>query len=126
MRGYGPTEIRSVQTPRSGEQAALGKDLLDALGTRSAVLAGYDRGGRTACIVSANWPDRVDGLVSVEGSGGGTQHPVQVQPALGKPASRPSSTAAAAPSGECSAASKNVRQITTRYDRLAINYFAAV
>ncbi|WP_458097932.1 alpha/beta fold hydrolase [Roseomonas sp. WA12] len=67
LRGYGPTRIRSAETPRSGEQAALGKDLLDlmdALGIRSAVLAGYDWGGRAACIVSALWPERVDGLVS--------------------------------------------------------------
>jgi pimeloyl-ACP methyl ester carboxylesterase len=67
LRGYGPTRFRSAETPRSGEQAALGKDLLnlmDALQIRSAVLAGYDWGGRAACIVSALWPERVDGLVS--------------------------------------------------------------
>jgi pimeloyl-ACP methyl ester carboxylesterase len=67
LRGYGPTRFRSVATPRSGEQAALGRDLLDlmdALQIRSAVLAGYDWGGRAACIVSALWPERVQGLVS--------------------------------------------------------------
>jgi pimeloyl-ACP methyl ester carboxylesterase len=67
LRGYGPTRFHSAQTPRSGQQAALGKDLLDlldALRIRSAVLAGYDWGGRAACIVSALWPERVDGLVS--------------------------------------------------------------
>src|SRR5215510_3860823 len=49
LRGYGPTRFLSAATPRSGEQAALGHDLLallDALGIRSAVLAGYDWGGR--------------------------------------------------------------------------------
>ena len=59
LRGYGPTRFRSDRTLRSGEQAALGKDLLallDALQIRSAVLAGYDWGGRAACIVSALWP----------------------------------------------------------------------
>ncbi|MFC7556971.1 alpha/beta fold hydrolase [Pseudoroseomonas wenyumeiae] len=67
LRGYGPTRFLSPETPRSGEQAALGKDLLDlldALQIRSALLAGYDWGGRAACIVSALWPQRVQGLVS--------------------------------------------------------------
>jgi pimeloyl-ACP methyl ester carboxylesterase len=67
LRGYGPTRFLSEKTPRSGEQAALGHDLLallDALNIRSALLAGYDWGGRAACIVSALWPERVSGLVS--------------------------------------------------------------
>jgi len=70
LRGYGPTTFRSENTPRSGQQAALGKDLLDfmdALGVPSATLAGYDWGGRAACIVSALWPERVRGLVTVGG-----------------------------------------------------------
>jgi len=67
LRGYGPTRFLSPDTLRSGEQAALGADLLafmDALGVRRAVLAGYDWGGRAACIVSALWPERVVALVS--------------------------------------------------------------
>ncbi|MGE0659621.1 MAG: alpha/beta fold hydrolase [Reyranellaceae bacterium] len=67
LRGYGPTRFLSGATPRSGEQAALGKDLLDfmhALKIEQAVLAGYDWGGRAACIVSALWPQRVIGLVT--------------------------------------------------------------
>lgn len=70
LRGYGPTRFLSPQTPRSGQQAALGRDLLallDALGIRAAVLAGYDWGGRAACIVAALWPERVQGLISVNG-----------------------------------------------------------
>jgi pimeloyl-ACP methyl ester carboxylesterase len=70
LRGYGPTRFRSAATPRSGEQAVLGADLLalmDALDLRQAVLAGYDWGGRAACIVAALWPERVRGLVSVTG-----------------------------------------------------------
>jgi pimeloyl-ACP methyl ester carboxylesterase len=53
---------------RSGEQAALGADLLalmDALGVPRAVLAGYDWGGRAACVVAALWPERCVGLVSL-------------------------------------------------------------
>lgn len=67
LRGYGPTRFRSARTMRSGQQAALGADLLalmDALAIRRAVLAGYDWGGRAACIVAALWPERASGLVS--------------------------------------------------------------
>jgi pimeloyl-ACP methyl ester carboxylesterase len=67
LRGYGPTRFLSDKTPRSGQQAVLGHDLLalmDALGIRQAVLAGYDWGGRAACVVAALWPERVRGLVT--------------------------------------------------------------
>jgi pimeloyl-ACP methyl ester carboxylesterase len=70
LRGYGPTRFRSTDTPRSGQQAVLGHDLLalmDALAVPRAVLGGYDWGGRAACVVAALWPDRVTGLVSCGG-----------------------------------------------------------
>src|SRR5271156_3874916 len=70
LRGYGPTRFLDPATPRSGEQAALGHDLLDlvdALDLKRPILAGYDWGGRAACIVAALWPERVGGLVSVTG-----------------------------------------------------------
>jgi len=70
LRGYGPTCFRDPATPRSGEQAAIGADLvalMDALAIKHAVLAGYDWGGRAACVVAALWPDRCAGLVSVNG-----------------------------------------------------------
>jgi pimeloyl-ACP methyl ester carboxylesterase len=70
LRGYGGTQFLSADTLRSGEQAALGQDLLellDALRVRKAVLAGYDWGGRAACVVSALSPQRVAGLVSCTG-----------------------------------------------------------
>jgi len=70
LRGFGPTRFLSAATPRSGQQAALGQDLLhlmDALGIGRAVLAGFDWGGRAACVVAALWPDRVAGLVSQNG-----------------------------------------------------------
>lgn len=47
LRGFGATRFLSESTPRSGEQAALGADLLamlDALAIPRAVLAGYDWG----------------------------------------------------------------------------------
>ncbi len=67
LRGFGPTCFRDAATPRSGEQAALGADLLalmDALALARPVLAGYDWGGRAACVVAALWPERCSGLVS--------------------------------------------------------------
>ena len=69
LRGYGPTRFIHSATPRSGEQAALGADLLallDALNIPKAILAGYDWGGRAACVVAALWPERVTGLVSCD------------------------------------------------------------
>ena len=68
LRGYGDTRFLDGATPRSGEQAALGADLLaliDALAIPRAVLAGYDWGGRAACVVAALWPERCTGLVSL-------------------------------------------------------------
>ncbi len=70
LRGYGPTAFRSAATMRSGQQAALGRDLLDlldALGIDRAALVGYDWGGRAACIVAALWPERVRCLVTGDG-----------------------------------------------------------
>ena len=70
LRGYGPTRFLDSETPRSGEQAALGNDVrqfMEALGIERATLAGYDWGGRAACVVAALWPDRVRGLVSCGG-----------------------------------------------------------
>ncbi|HXW42857.1 MAG TPA: alpha/beta hydrolase [Xanthobacteraceae bacterium] len=67
LRGFGATRFLSEETPRSGQQAALGadlRDLMDALAIERAALAGYDWGGRAACIVAALWPERVHGLVT--------------------------------------------------------------
>jgi len=67
LRGYGPTTFNSPDTLRSGQQAALGADLvslMDALNVPKAFVGGYDWGGRAACIVAALWPERVRGLVS--------------------------------------------------------------
>jgi len=70
LRGYGATRFRDPATPRSGEQAAIGADLIalmDGLAVKRAVLAGYDWGGRAACVAAALWPERCTGLVSVNG-----------------------------------------------------------
>ncbi|MDQ0911051.1 pimeloyl-ACP methyl ester carboxylesterase [Streptomyces canus] len=68
LRGHGPTAFLSEASPRSGQQAALGADviaLMDALGVERAYVAGYDWGGRAANIAAALWPERILGLVSV-------------------------------------------------------------
>lgn len=70
LRGHGTTRFRKLSTFRSGQQAALGADvvaLLNALSVRQAVLAGFDWGARAACVVAALWPQRVRGIVSVNG-----------------------------------------------------------
>jgi pimeloyl-ACP methyl ester carboxylesterase len=70
LRGYGPTRFLSSDTPRSGQQAALGydlKSLLDALQIETAILAGYDWGGTAACVLAALYPKRVNGLVITGG-----------------------------------------------------------
>jgi pimeloyl-ACP methyl ester carboxylesterase len=83
LRGFGATRFLSADAPRSGQQAALGNDLhqlMDALGIARAVLAGYDWGGRAACIVAALWPERVRGLVT------GNGYNIQDIAAAGRPA----------------------------------------
>lgn len=70
LRGYGPTRFRAADTPRSGQQAAIGQDLIDlmdALGIDRAVVGGFDWGSRAACVAAALHPERVLGLVSMEG-----------------------------------------------------------
>src|SRR5437868_10483690 len=65
LRGYGPTRFLDSAEARMAQQAAIGQDLLDfmdapALGR--AALAGYDWGGRAACIAAILAPERVRGL----------------------------------------------------------------
>jgi pimeloyl-ACP methyl ester carboxylesterase len=70
LRGHGSTRFLAGDTPRSGQQGALGVDVvafMDALRLDGAVLAGYDWGGRAACVAAALWPERCTGLVSVNG-----------------------------------------------------------
>jgi pimeloyl-ACP methyl ester carboxylesterase len=70
LRGYGPTRFLDATAPRMAQQAAIGQDLLDfmdALGIERAALAGYDWGGRAACIASILAPRRVRALVTIGG-----------------------------------------------------------
>jgi len=70
LRGYGTTRFLSGETFRNGQQSAVALDtiaLMDALQIRTAIVAGFDWGARTANIVAALWPQRCRGLVSVSG-----------------------------------------------------------
>ncbi|MFO1302131.1 MAG: alpha/beta hydrolase [Burkholderiales bacterium] len=70
LRGYGTTRFLAADTPRNGQQAAIGVDmiaLLDALGIDKAILGGCDWGARTANIMAALWPERCKAMVSVSG-----------------------------------------------------------
>ena len=70
LRGFGPTNFLSPDTIRSGQQAALANDLIalmDALSIQKAIVGGYDWGGRACCIVSALFPERIIGLVTMAG-----------------------------------------------------------
>ncbi|KAF4988354.1 hypothetical protein FDECE_15086 [Fusarium decemcellulare] len=67
LRGYGTTAFLSPTTPRSAEQAALGKDiidLMDALDIDKAVFVGYDWGTVAVNVAAALWPDRCIGMVA--------------------------------------------------------------
>lgn len=70
LRGYGPTRFLDEATPRMAQQAAIGQDLLDfmaALGLERVSLAGYDWGGRAACLAAILAPSRVRALVTIGG-----------------------------------------------------------
>jgi pimeloyl-ACP methyl ester carboxylesterase len=70
LRGYGPTRFLSDATLRNGQQSALAADvvaLMDALGIDQAIIAGFDWGARSACVVAALWPERCRAIVSVSG-----------------------------------------------------------
>ena len=68
LRGFGTTRFRDAATLRSGEQAAIGADvlaLMNALGIKRAVFAGHNWGGRAASVAAVLWPERCAGLVTV-------------------------------------------------------------
>ncbi len=70
LRGHGTTRFLSANTVRNAQQSAVALDiiaLMDALKIPKATIAGFDWGGRTACIIAALWPERCKALVSVSG-----------------------------------------------------------
>src|SRR5207248_8465989 len=67
LRGYGTTRFLSSETFRNAQQSAVALDiiaLMDALQIKTAIVAGFDWGSRTACIIAALWPERCKALVA--------------------------------------------------------------
>jgi pimeloyl-ACP methyl ester carboxylesterase len=70
LRGYGTTRFLSDTAMRNGQPSAVAVDiiaLMDALGIKTATIAGFDWGARTANIMAASWPERCKAMVSVSG-----------------------------------------------------------
>ena len=70
LRGYGPTRFLDSAADRTAEQAAIGQDVIDfadALHLPRFAVAGFDWGGRAACVAAALHPDRVRAAVLVGG-----------------------------------------------------------
>jgi len=70
LSGVGATRFRDPRARRSGQQATLGRDLLDLLdaeGIDRAVLVGHDWGSSAVLAAAALAPDRVAGLVVLGG-----------------------------------------------------------
>src|SRR6202042_735064 len=61
LRGYGTTRFLSDETTRNGQQSAVALDaiaLMDALKIKTATVAGFDWGARTADVMATLWPER--------------------------------------------------------------------
>ena len=70
LRGYGPTRFLDAAAARTAEQAAIGQDVVDfadRLSLPRFAVAGFDWGGRAACVASALHPERVRAAVLVGG-----------------------------------------------------------
>lgn len=70
LRGFGTTRFLSNETPRNGQQSVIAVDiiaLMDVLKIQKAIIAGFDWGARTACIMAALWPGRCKAIVAVSG-----------------------------------------------------------
>jgi pimeloyl-ACP methyl ester carboxylesterase len=88
-RGYGTTSFLSSNTFRNAQQSAVALDyiaLMDALKIKTAIIGGFDWGGRTADAMAVLWPERCKGIVSVSGylisTPAGNQTPLPPEPAF--------------------------------------------
>jgi pimeloyl-ACP methyl ester carboxylesterase len=89
LRGYGTTRFLSSETVRNAQQSAVALDiiaLMDALKIKTATIAGFDWGARTADVMATLWPERCKAIVSVSGylisSPAGSQVPWPPEPAF--------------------------------------------
>ena len=70
LRGYGATRFLLSETFRNAQPSALAVDVIDfmkMLKIEKAVIAGFDWGARSAGILAALWPERIQALVAVSG-----------------------------------------------------------
>ena len=70
LRGFGPTRLLDSAAPKTAQQAAIGQDVIDfadGLALPRVALAGFDWGGRAACIAAALNPNRVRAAVLIGG-----------------------------------------------------------
>ncbi len=70
LRGYGTTRFLSSDMFRNGQPSAIAVDtiaFMDTLKIKTAILAGFDWGARTANIIAALWPERCKAMVAVSG-----------------------------------------------------------
>jgi pimeloyl-ACP methyl ester carboxylesterase len=68
LRGFGPTRFLNASTRRTGQPTALACDarqLLDALEMPCVTVVGHDWGARTAYVLAALWPERVQRLITL-------------------------------------------------------------
>ena len=80
LRGYSPTTFLRTDTPRTGQLASLGRDLIefvDALGLSRPALVGHDWGARAVAIACGLMPGIASHLVMLS-VGYGTNLPDQV------------------------------------------------
>jgi pimeloyl-ACP methyl ester carboxylesterase len=66
LRGFGPTRFLDQTAPKTAQQSAIGQDVIDfadALSLPRVAVAGFDWGGRAACVAAALHPDRVRAAV---------------------------------------------------------------
>ena len=70
LRGHGATRFREASALRTGQQAAMGQDVIDladALRLERFAVAGFDWGNRAACIAAALHPSRVRAAALIHG-----------------------------------------------------------
>lgn len=68
LRGFGPTRFLSSSEMRSGQATAVTSDLIefaDTLGLNSFSVAGHDLGAFAGYLAAANWPDRLQRLITL-------------------------------------------------------------
>ena len=80
LRGFGPTRFLEASTPRSGQLAALGTDVIEMVQTLHLdrfALVGHDWGARAAYIAATEHREHISHLIAVS-VGYGTNDPDQV------------------------------------------------